>query len=327
MTPRWVRFAEVKAAVSMRLVLEDYGVLEKLRRSGREQYRGRCPIHRGEGRDAFHAHLGKNVFHCFACGAGGNVLDLVAKLEQCSMREAGLRLQRRYVAGGLAPAPRQSEPGEGQLVTEKRKGNAVLPFSLPGLVAEHPYVSDRGLNRETACRFEIGYHAGPGIMTRRLAIPIHDEHGRLVAYCGRAVAAELPRYRFPAGFRKSAVLYNYHRAAAGSHRRVVVVEGFFDCMRVHQAGFSSVMALMGAVLSRPQADLLAGRFAEIILMLDGDSAGQEGACDAAARLARHRSVRHVIVAPGRQPDQMSDEEIRQALRDVSKNEKPFTQNA
>ena len=137
MTPRWVRFAEVKAAVSMRLVLEDYGVLEKLRRSGREQYRGRCPIHRGEGRDAFHAHLGKNVFHCFACGAGGNVLDLVAKLEQCSMREAGLRLQRRYVAGGLAPAPRQSEPGEGQLVTEKRKGNAVLPFSLPGLVAEH----------------------------------------------------------------------------------------------------------------------------------------------------------------------------------------------
>jgi hypothetical protein len=87
-------FAEVKSAVSMRLVLEDYGVLEKLRRSGREQYRGRCPIHRGEGRDAFHAHLGKNIFHCFACGAGGNVLDLVAELEQCPAREAALRLQR-----------------------------------------------------------------------------------------------------------------------------------------------------------------------------------------------------------------------------------------
>jgi DNA primase len=326
MTPGWVSFAEVKAAVSMRRVLEDHGVLEKLRRSGREQYRGRCPIHRGEGRDAFHAHLGKNIFHCFACGAGGNVLDLVAELEQCSAREAALRLQRRYVGDGLAPAPRQSEPGEGKLVTEKRRGNPVLPFSLPGLVAEHPYVSGRGLSPETASRFEIGYHAGPGIMTGRLAIPIHDEHGRLVAYGGRSVAAELPRYRFPAGFRKSAVLFNYHRAAAGSHRRVVVVEGFFDCMRVHQAAISSVVALMGSALSQPQADLLAGRFTEILLMLDGDSAGQAGARDAAARLAR-RSVRQVILAPERQPDQMSDEEIRQALRDVSTKEKPFTQHA
>lgn len=326
MRPEWVSFAEVKA-VSMRLVLEEYGVLEKLQRSGREQYRGRCPIHRGEGRDAFHAHLGKNVFHCFACGTGGNVLDLVAELEQCSVREAALRLQRRYVAGGWASEPRQSEPGKGKLVTEKREGNPVLPFSLPGLVADHPYVSQRGLSRETATQFEIGYHAGPGIMTGRLAIPIHDEHGRLVAYCGRSVAAEPPRYRFPAGFRKSAVLFNYHRAAAGRDPRVVVVEGFFDCMRVHQAGFSSVVALMGSALSPQQADLLAGRFAEIVLMLDGDPAGQAGARDAAARLTRSRSVRQLILAPGRQPDQMSDEEIRQALSDVSMNEKPFTQNA
>lgn len=315
MTPGWVNFAEMKAAVSMRLVLKDYGVLEKLRRSGWEQYRGCCPIHRGEGRDAFHAHLGKNVFHCFACGAGGNVLDLVAELEQCSAREAALRLQRRYGVGGLAPAPRQSEPGEGKLVTEKRERNPVLPFSLPGLVADHPYVSGRGLSPETAFRFEIGYHAGPGIMAGRVAIPIRDEHGRLVAYCGRSVAAEPPRYKFPARFRKSAVLFNYHRAATGSHNRVVVVEGFFDCMRVHQAGFTSVVALMGSALSPQQGDLLAGRFAEIVLMLDGDPAGQAGACDAAARLARRRSVQRVLLAPGRQPDQMSDEEIRQALRD------------
>lgn len=327
MTPEWVSFAEVKAAVSMRLVLEDYGVLGKLRRSGREQYRGRCPIHRGEGCDAFHAHLGKNVFHCFACGTGGNVLDLVAELEQCSVREAALRLQRRYVAGGWAPAPRQSGVGGGKLVTEKRGGNPVLPFFLRGLVADHPYVADRGLSRETASRFEIGYHAGPGIMTGRLAIPIHDEHGRLVAYCGRSVAAEPPRYKFPAGFRKSAVLFNYHRAAAGTDRRVVVVEGFFDCMRVHQAGFFSAVALMGSALSPKQADLLASRFTEIVLMLDGDPAGQAGTHDAATRLMRRCSVRRVILAPGRQPDEMSNEEIRQALTDVSINEKPFTQNA
>lgn len=130
------------------------------------------------------------------------------------------------------------------------------------------------------------------------------------------VAARSPKSchgaKFPAGFRKSAVLFNYHRAAGRSGRRGVVVEGFFDCMRVHQAGFCSVVALMGAALSQQQAGLLAGRPVEIVLMLDGDPAGQAGACDAASRLARRRSVRHVILAPGRQPDQMSEEEIRQA---------------
>lgn len=202
MTPGRVSFREVKAAVSMRLVLEDYGVLEKLRRSSREQYRGRCPIHRGEGRDAFHAHLGKNVFHCFACGAGGNVLDLVAELKQCSAREAALRLQRRYVAGGWAAAP-PSEPGKDKPVTEKREGNPVLPFPLP-LIANHPYVSERGLSPETAFRFEIGYHAGPGIMARRLAIPIRDEHGGWWPIAAARSAASRRDTGFPAGFRKSA---------------------------------------------------------------------------------------------------------------------------
>lgn len=324
MMAEWVSFTEVKAAASMRLVLEGYGVMEKLRRSGRERYRGRCPIHQGEGQEAFHAHLEKNLFHCFACGAGGNVLDLVAALEQCSLREAALRLQRRYAASSWSPRPGL---GKRQLVTEKREWNPVLPFSLRGLAAEHPYISARGLSAETAARFEIGYYSGPGIMTGRLVIPIHDEQGRLVAYCGRSVANELPRYKFPAGFRKSAVLFNYYRAAAVSGRRVVVVEGFFDCMRVNQAGVTSVVALMGAALSPTQAELLAVRFTDIVLMLDGDPAGQAGMHDAAAKLSRRCSIHHVVLPSGTQPDQMSKEEISQSLREVSTTEKPFTQTA
>lgn len=313
MPTEWVSFAEVKAAVHMRLVLEHYGVLDRLRPSGQQQYRGCCPIHRGEGRDAFHAHLGKNVFHCFACGAGGNVLDLVAELEQCSTREAAFRIQRRFLAGGTGCLPRRLEPGKDKLVTEKREGNPPLSFSLGGLDPEYPYVSGRGLSRATALRFGIGYYAGPGMMHGRMVIPIHDEHGQLVAYCGRSVTAELPRYRFPGGFRKSAVLFNYHRAAARREDLAIVVEGFFDCMRVDQAGFPSVMALMGCALSPTQENSLVGRFRRIVLMLDGDPAGQAGACAAAERLTVRCSVHRVALAPGMQPDQMSNEEIRQAL--------------
>jgi DNA primase len=312
----WVSFAQVKAAVSLRRVLEDYRILERLRRSGKEHYRGRCPIHRGEGRDAFHGDLGKNAFHCFSCGAGGNVLDFVANMEQCSLREAALRLQRRYLAGGSVVPWQRWRPGEGQLVTKKREGNAALSFCLSGLDAAHPYVSGRGLSQETVARFGIGYYGGPGIMSGRLVIPIHDEQGRLVAYCGRSVAAQDPRYKFPAAFRKSAVLFNYHRAAALRDDSVVVVEGFFDCMRVHQAGFPAVVALMGAALSEDQGTLLVHRFRWVRLMLDGDAAGRMASHAAAQRLASRCSIHEVMVAPGRQPDQMSDGEIRRTLEQM-----------
>jgi DNA primase len=274
----WVNFAQVKATVSLRRVLEDYGIWERLRRNGQDHYRGPCPIHQGEGRDTFHGDLGKNVFHCFSCGAGGNVLDLVAHLEQCSVREAALRLQRQYSAVDFAVPPRRELPRGGQLVTKKRETNAVLSFRLSGLDAAHPYVSARGLSRETAAHFGIGYYSRPGIMSGRLAIPIHDEQGRLVAYCGRSLTPEDSRYRFPAGFRKTAVLFNYHRAAAFADDGVVVVEGFFDSMRVHQAGFPSVVALMGAALSRGQENLLVQRFRRVRLMLDGDQPGRAMLC-------------------------------------------------
>ena len=76
-----------------------------------------------------------------------------------------------------------------------------------------------------------------GMMSGRIAIPIHDDAGRLVAYCGRALGGVEPRYRFPAGFQKSQVLFHHHRARAGNGGQVIVVEGFVDCMHVYRAGF------------------------------------------------------------------------------------------
>jgi DNA primase len=309
----WVSFAQVKAGVGLRRVLEDYGVFKRLRRSGSNHYRGPCPIHQGEGRDAFHADFGKNVFHCFSCGAGGNVLDLVAHMEQCPLREAALRLQRRYLAAGCTAADWRQPPRRVQLVTKRKEANAPLSFCLSGLDAAHPYLLARNLSWNTAAHFGIGYYAGSGIMSGRLAIPIHDERGRLVAYAGRSVSGEDPRYRFPAGFRKAAALFNYHRAAALGGDSVVVVEGFFDSMRVHQAGFKSVVALMGAALSRDQESLLVQRFRRVSLMLDGDQAGRIGSQAAAQRLAGCCSVGHIMIPSGRQPDQMADHEIREIL--------------
>jgi DNA primase len=302
----WVSFAEVKRRVRLHQVLQSYGV-DWLRRSGSDQYRGRCPIHRGQGQEAFHANLARDMFHCFACGAGGNVLDFVSAMESCSTRDAALRLQ----ASVLALAGSERNVASRKLVTKKREGNAPLVFALD-LNPAHPYLSERGIEAGTIRHFGVGY-CGRGLMRGRIAIPIHDAQDRLVAYAGRALEDVAPRYRFPAGFRKSQVLFNYHRARATAAQTVVVVEGFFDCMRVHQAGFPSVVALMGARLSPAQKELLTRQFSAVVLLLDGDPTGRSATTQLARDLAPTCAVRTLLLPPGVQPDQMTACQIRQAL--------------
>lgn len=308
----WVSFAEIKSQVKLVEVFRCYGI-DWLRRSGPPgQYRGRCPIHRGQGTEAFHAHLGQGVFHCFACGAGGDVLDFVAAIEGCSVRAAALRLQGAGIQDGR-PA---QVPGSGvrrrELVTKKTGVNPPLSFALR-VDGTHPYLAQRGLEPRTVDHFGLGYYGARGLMQGRIAIPIHDDQGRLVAYCGRTLGADAPRYRFPAGFQKAQVLFNYHRARASSKSAVIVVEGFFDCMRVHQAGYPCVVALMGACLSTKQKDLLTDRFRNVVLLLDGDPTGRSATEQIAGDLALACAVTKLLLPPDLQPDQMAAADIRQAL--------------
>ena len=182
-----------------------------------------------------------------------------------------------------------------------------LNFKLTGIDCAHPYLAERGITEQTAREFGAGFYAGPGLMHSRLVIPIHNADGQLIAYCGRSVDKTQPRYRVPPGFAKSEILFNMHRAAAGLSNSVVVVEGFFDCMKVHQAGIRSVVALMGSVLYEPQRHDLLDRFSRVILLLDGDPTGRKASTVIAQRLARHCSVRAVLLPNGVQPDQLPDE--------------------
>lgn len=304
----WVDFAAIKQNVGLAVVLRQYHV--PLRRSGRDQYRGRCPIHRGQSREAFHANLTRNIFHCFSCGAAGTVLDFVAAMEGCTLREAAWKLERQT----MAPLCRPTPPAGKQLVTKRNSAPAPLGFALRGIDTAHPYLAARGMEQRTIEEFGVGFYRGPGLFSGRLVIPIHDPRGELVAYCGRALDGSQPRYRFPSGFAKAQVLFNLHRAAAVGKRAVVVVEGFFDCFHLHQAGVRSVVALMGSALYEPQQRVLLERFQRVILMLDGDAAGRRATAEIAARLRPHCPIQMIHLAPDAQPDQMSSQQIRQVLQ-------------
>jgi DNA primase len=150
-----------------------------------------------------------------------------------------------------------------------------------------------------------------------MVFPIHDERGELVAYAGRTMDGREPRYLFPPGFPKSQVVFNLHRAVESAARQggvAIVVEGFFDCLKVHQAGYGNVVALMGASISDRQSELLDTYFRELVVMLDGDDAGRR----ASRVLAARWPAAHMAWVPaGWQPDQLSSEEIERIVRSAS----------
>jgi hypothetical protein len=107
------------------------------------------------------------------------------------------------------------------------------------------HLTRRGITKETAELFGVGLffrqrNAG------RIVIPIHNTRGAVVGYAGRSIDGSEPKYKFPAGLHKSIELFNLYRSS--NEKAVILVEGFFDCMKVHQSGYPAV-ALMGSSMS------------------------------------------------------------------------------
>jgi DNA primase len=186
---------------------------------------------------------------------------------------------------------------------EEAPVNPPLQFELKNLDTEHPYLIERGLTKETITTFGLGHFGGKGTMHARIVIPIHNEHGELVAYAGRwpgDAPEDEPKYRLPANFRKSLVVYNLHRAREHAAEGLIVVERFFSVFELWQKGRRNVVAVMGSLVSPEQEKLIVetvqqmgGNKCRVLLAFDADPAGIRGMQEAAARLAPRVFVRTV----------------------------------
>jgi DNA primase len=310
---RWLNFREIKQSIPIEAVLGHYQ-WKYLRRRG-DQVQGCCPIHRGQRTDAFNVDLRNNGFHCFSCQAHGGVLDLVVAMERCSLRQAGLLLSEWFTVTTEVRTLESTVDHKktAQLIREKERLAMPLKFPLRPVDSGHAYLQERGIDADTAAHFGVGYYAAPGLFQARVVIPIHNDRGHLLAYAGRSINGAGPKYKLPTAFAKSRVLFNLHRAIAHRQQTIIVVEGFFDCLKVHQAGMPCVVALMGCSLSEHQETLLLRSFRNVALMLDADSAGVHGSAVIADRLGKHCAVEIVRLAAGQQPDRLSTPEIHRAL--------------
>src|SRR5262249_18316657 len=148
--------------------------------------------------------------------------------------------------------PKETQVAEKQEEGSEEEINKPLSFKLKDVDPNHSYLKDRGFEIETLKHFEVGFFPGRGMMSGRVVIPIRNERGELIAYAGRSIDGTEPKYKLPPGFKKSEVLFNLNDVPFPKIKRVIVVEGFFDCMKVHQAGWENVVALMGSSLSEAQ---------------------------------------------------------------------------
>jgi len=288
----FVDFSQLKLLVPIERVLDRYGLTPGMKRLGAD-LRGPCPVHQGSNPTQFSVDPDKNCWRCFTCEAGGTIVDLVAALEGVDLHEAGVRIMEWFGADATA-----SYSGAGQAIPARPKPAPSPPLAFrltldPG----HPYLTERGLAPETVAAFGLGY-CSHGMLAGRIAVPIHDAAGRLVAYAGRwpgEPPPEVAKYLLPPSFAKSLVLFNLHRVlAATADGPLIVVEGFFDCMRLWQAGYPRTVALMGTSLSDAQAArilAMAGPAGRVLLAFDEDDAGRKAREAALARFSRAAYVR------------------------------------
>lgn len=321
----FVDFRAVKASVSMEQILTHYRLIESFKRSD-DSLSGPCPIHHGSNPTQFRVSLSKNAWNCFGdCHGGGNVLDFVCQMEDVEVREAAHKLiewfnlptgQGRSNRSKPKPDRRSQPPAD----SSELEFNKPLGFALKELDVDHPYLADRGLTPAVVAEFGLGC-CNAGTMKERIVIPIHNKLGQLTGYIGRWPGdppTDVPKYQLPKGFKKSAELFNLHRALKQPPGQpLIIVEGAFDVFHLWQHGFRKTIALLGSSLSATQERLLIGHLAadeRVALMLDEDEAGRKGREEILPRLAQHWFTR-VITFPdeGTQPEHLDDEQLQNML--------------
>ena len=302
---------EIRSRVDM---VELVGQSVNLKRAG-ENWKGLCPFHT-EKTPSFTVNPKRGIFHCFGCGVGGDAFGFLMRQDRLGFPEAVRALAQR--AGVELPTQRTPET-DGKLEGLRRVMALAAQFYTDALWAKEgakaqAYIESRGVDLEVARRFGLGYapdgwnallshmakegvtdtelvSAGlalprqnaPGFYDRfrgRLLFPIRDLQGRVVAFGGRAMGAEEPKYlnspETPL-YVKGQMLYALDVAREGMRQknRAVVVEGYLDCLMAHQHGFTETVAALGTAFTSAQLGLLRRYAEEVVSVFDADAAGQK----------------------------------------------------
>ena len=293
-------------------VVDVVGSYVQLKRKGR-LYAGLCPFH-NEKTPSFYVYPETQSFYCFGCGAGGDVITFVKKINALSYPEAVKMLAAR---AGM-PEPEEDD-GTGRMRSRilsmnkeaARFFHACLNSSVDEAAQARAYWRRRGLDDRTIARFGLGYAPNDGqalyhflrdkgytqaeldasglfkrspsgriycLFWRRVITPIFDLRGNVIAFGGRVMDDSKPKYvNSPETlvYHKSDTVFALQIAKKSASRRYVLCEGYMDVISMQQAGIDTAVCACGTALTQAQVKLLSEYADEVILSYDSDEAGQK----------------------------------------------------
>lgn len=292
-------------------VLEDLGL--DIRSETASEYLLYCPFHDNTDSPAFAIDKKEGLWICFnaSCGAKGNLRQLIQKITGDIEDTAYDRFIARLEVNRRSSSEILDELDEILGIANKVEEPDWTEEKLSDLKLTEEaidYMLSRDFRLETLKAFEIGWSQ----KKRRVIVPVRDEKFKLVGVIGRTIDPDDKlRYLYSAGMPKREILFNLQRAKA--YTSVILVEGSFDAMKVHQAGFPNVCAILGSTYSDAQAALVNQYFDEITVFADNDQAG-EGVMYQVVNRSPRKKIKVVKYNEGESdPGSMTDEQIKWAV--------------
>lgn len=227
-----------------------------------------CPYHSNTDTPAMSVEKTAGVFLCFAphCGERGTLQRLTEEIGHMNYFQAKRFINKYHKEVDIEAIVARNLIKEPDWVEFPQEVLDKLKKAFPQSRA-HDYMKTRGFAWETLDYFDVGY----SMMQKMVTVPMHNPDGLPIGIIGRSTEGKA--FKNSPGLPKSKTAWNFHRAKKASDT-VIIVESSFDAMRVHQAGFSNVVALLGGFISKYHANQLGKTFSKIIIMTDADEAGR-----------------------------------------------------
>ncbi len=298
------------------------------KRTGQNLF-GLCPFH-SEKSPSFSVSPNKGIYHCFGCGKGGNAISFIREIEKLSYPEAVRFLGKQYgvevpdnASGYNDDNLRRRKERVHALLNEAGKFYFACLMDKGGKPGRD-YAAKRMLSNDTIRKFGLGYapegwdvlvnylkgkgytedemkESGLFTVSRktgkmidlfrgRLVFPIFDAFGSIIAFGGRALGDEMPKYvNSPDSlvYKKQEHLYALNVAKKSKLNQLIIVEGYMDAIAMHQAGVDNAVASLGTAFTEAQIRLASKYAEEIIFFFDADKAGQNAAVRAIRMMLRY----------------------------------------
>lgn len=313
-----------------------------LKRRGRNMV-GLCPFH-GEKTPSFNIYTENGSFYCFGCGVGGDVITFVMKMENLDYvdavkflaQRAGMdmpedsyddsmsRLRTRIYEANREAARYyykilNSPDGKsgldyfhGRMLADRTIRHFGLGFADDDWSSLCDYLIGKGFSKNelVAANLAVRQRNGKGVYDRfrnRVMFPIIDLRGNVIAFGGRIMTDEKPKYLNTSDtpvFKKSDNLFSLNNAKNTGSRTLILCEGYMDVIAVNQAGFQNAVATLGTALTKEQAMLIKRYADEVVICYDSDEAGQKATARAIPILRSAGLLIRILTLPsGKDPDE------------------------